>query len=178
MNLMLKGQLQIAWVAIILSATPASAEMPTAIDVSDGTVLLTVHAEGAQVYECKPVPGEKNLSQVGAPTWQFREPIATLIVDGKSIGRHYAGPNWDHVDGTGVKGKTVASVPGATPDDIPWLKLDIVNHRGDGILSDATTVQRINTRGGMLAGQCESAGTYRSVPYSADYVFLRGKNQR
>jgi hypothetical protein len=178
MNLMLKGPLQIVWVAIILSAARASAKMPTAIDVSDGTVLLTVHAEGAQIYECKPQPIEKNPSQVGALTWQFREPIATLMVDGKSIGRHYAGPNWDHADGSGVKGKAGASVPGATPDDIPWLKLDIVDHRGDGILSSATTVQRINTRGGMLLGRCESAGTYRSVPYSADYVFLRRKNQR
>jgi Protein of unknown function (DUF3455) len=178
MNFMLKGQLQIVWVAIILSATPASAEMPAAIDVSDGTVLLTAHAEGAQIYECQPAPSEKNPSQVGTPRWQFREPIATLIVDGKSIGRHYAGPNWDYMDGTAVKAKAVDSVPGATPDDIPWLKLDIVDHRGDGILSSATTVQRINTRGGMLLGQCESAGTYRSVPYSADYVFLRRKNQR
>ena len=36
-----------------------------------------------------------------------------------------------------------------------------------------TTVQRINTRGGKLAGACDAAGTFRSVPYSADYVFLR-----
>jgi Protein of unknown function (DUF3455) len=178
MNFMLKGQLKIVWVAIILSAAQASAEVPAAIDVSDGTVLLTVHAEGAQIYECKPAPVDKNSSRLGAPTWQFREPIATLMVDGRSIGRHYAGPNWDHIDGSGVKGKAAASVPGATPNDIAWLKLDIVEHRGEGILSSATTVQRINTRGGMLLGQCESAGTYRSVPYSADYVFLRGKNQR
>ena len=173
MNFMLKGQLRIVGVAIILSTGPALAEMPSAIDVSGGTVVLTVHAQGAQIYECKPAP-----SQAGAPTWQFREPIATLFVDGKTIGRHYAGPNWDHIDGTGVKGKTVANAPGATPDDIPWLKLDVVDHRGNGILSSATTVQRINTRGGMLLGPCESAGTFRSVPYSADYVFLRRKNQR
>jgi len=178
MRFMHKAKLPTIWVAIILSATRASAEMPTAIDVPDGTVLLTVHAQGAQIYECKPAPIDKNPSQGGAPTWQFREPIATLMVDGKSIGRHYAGPNWDHIDGAGVKGKTVASVPGATPDDIPWLKLDIVDHRGHGILSGATTVQRINTRGGMLLGPCESAGTYRSVPYSADYVFLRRKDER
>jgi hypothetical protein len=178
MNFMSQVQLKIVWVAIILSATRASAEMPTAIDVSDGTVLLTVHAEGAQIYECKPAPLEKSPSQVGARTWQFREPIATLIVDSKSIGRHYAGPNWDHIDGSGVEGKAAASVPGTTPDDIPWLKLDVVDHRGDGIISSATTVQRINTRGGVLQGQCESAGVYRSVPYSADYVFLRRRNQR
>jgi len=178
MNLMLKRQLQIVWVATILSATPASAEMPTAIDVSGATVLLTVHAEGAQIYECKPEPVEKSSSHVGAPTWQFREPIATLVVDGKSIGRHYAGPNWDHIDGSGVTGKTIASVPGTTPVDIAWLKLDVVGHRGNGLLSSATTVQRINTRGGGLQGQCESAGVFRSVPYSADYVVLRRGNQR
>jgi hypothetical protein len=72
-----------------------------------------------------------------------------------------------------VKGKTVASAPGATPNDIPWLKLNVVDRHGDGILSRATTVQRINTKGGMLQGHCESAGSLRSVPYSADYVFLR-----
>jgi Protein of unknown function (DUF3455) len=178
MNFLSKVPLKLVWVVIILSATRASAEMPATIDVSDGTVLLTVHAEGAQIYECKPVPVEKSSSQVGAPTWQFREPIATLVVDGKSIGRHYAGPNWDHIDGSGAKGKTAASAPGTAPDDIPWLKLDVVDHRGNGLLSGATTVQRINTRGGVLQGQCESAGVYRSVPYSADYVFLRRGNQR
>jgi hypothetical protein len=176
MNVMLKLPPHIVWVAIILSAAPAAAEVPSALAMPDATVLLTVHAEGAQIYECKPAPPEKNPSQAGALTWQFREPIATLIVDGKSIGRHYAGPNWDHIDGSGVKGKTAASVPGATPDDIAWLKLDVVDHRGDGMLSRATTVQRINTRGGMLQGQCDSAGAYRSVPYSADYVFLRNRD--
>ena len=27
--------------------------------------------------------------------------------------------------------------------------------------------------GGKLNGACDKAGTYESVPYSADYVFLR-----
>lgn len=176
MNVMLKIPSSIVWAAIILSAARASAEVPSAIAVSDGAILLTVHAAGAQIYDCKPAPLEKSPSQAGALTWQFREPIATLIVDGKTIGRHYAGPNWDHIDGSGVKGKTAASVPGTTPDDIAWLRLDVVDHRGDGTLSRATTVQRINTHGGMLQGPCDSAGGYRSVPYSADYVFLRSRD--
>jgi hypothetical protein len=176
MTFMLKMHPNIVWVALVLSAASASADVPSAIAVPDGAVLLTVHAQGAQIYECKPASLEKSASQAGALTWQFREPIATLIVDGKTIGRHYAGPNWDHVDGSGATGKTAASVPGATPDDIAWLKLDVVAHRGDGILSRATAVQRINTRGGMLQGQCDNAGEYRSMPYSADYVFLRHRD--
>ena len=41
------------------------------------------------------------------------------------------------------------------------------------VLTAATLVQRINTSGGALAGDCDRAGALRSVPYSADYVFLR-----
>jgi hypothetical protein len=36
-----------------------------------------------------------------------------------------------------------------------------------------TTVQRVNTTGGKAEGTCNKAGAYRSIPYSADYVFLR-----
>jgi hypothetical protein len=158
--------------ATLLFAVQASAQTPFAIAGRGNAVVATLHAEGAQIYDCKPDSGS-SAEQSRTLTWQFREPIATLIVDGKSIGRHYAGPNWDHVDGSGVKGKVMASAPGATPNDIAQLQLDVVEHRGAGILANATTVQRINTKGGVLQGPCESAGIYRSVPYSANYVFLR-----
>jgi len=49
----------------------------------------------------------------------------------------------------------------------------VASRRGSGILSDVTTVQRIHTQGGKLEGACDTVGTYRSAPYSADYVFLR-----
>ena len=150
----------------LLSARAAETPLPDAIAAPGETLVLAVHAEGAQVYECK-------AGTDGKPTWAFREPIATLLADGKTVGRHYAGPNWEHSDGSAVVGKVAASAPGATPNDIPWLKLDVISRRGSGVLTGATTVQRINTRGGKLEGACEKAGTYRSVPYSADYVFLR-----
>ena len=75
-----------------------------------------------------------------------------------------------------MKGKVTASAPAATPNDIPHLRINVVDHRGKGILANVTTVQRINTKGGMLEGSCENVGGYRSVPYSADYVFLRQSN--
>jgi len=172
MNVYLKVLLHAASRASVLLAVTASAQGPSAFEADKGTIIATLHAEGAQVYECKP-DTSKPASQVQALTWQFREPIATLIVGGQSIGRHYAGPNWDYIDGSGVKGKVVASAPAATSNDIPWLEIEVVEHRDDGILSDATTVQRINTKGGLAQGSCENAGQYLSVPYAADYVFLR-----
>ena len=150
----------------LMSARAAETPLPDAIAAPGEITVLTVHAEGAQVYECK-IGGD------GKPAWAFREPIATLLVDGKTVGRHYAGPSWEHSDGSAVVGKVAASAPGAAPGDIPWLKLDVVSHRGTGILSDVTTVLRIDTHGGKLDGTCDKAGAFRSVPYSADYVFLR-----
>jgi Protein of unknown function (DUF3455) len=149
-----------------MNTKAAEIPLPEAIAAPGETVVLTMHAEGAQVYECKAGPD-------GKLAWAFREPIATLLVDGKTVGRHYAGPNWEHSDGSAVVGKATGNAPGATPNDIPWLKLEVTAHRGNGILSGVTTVQRINTKGGKIEGPCDKAGTFASVPYSADYVFLR-----
>src|SRR3984893_183638 len=150
----------------LASAPAAETPLPDAIAAPGATVVLTVHAEGAQVYECK-------AGTDGRLTWAFREPIATLMADGKTVGRHYAGPNWEHSDGSAVVGKTIGNAPGATASDIPWLKLDVASRRGSGILGDVTAGYRIDTRCGKLEGACDSAGSYRSAPYSADYVFLR-----
>ena len=152
--------------APLMIASAAETPLPDAIAAPGETIVLSVHAEGAQVYECK-------ASADGKPAWAFREPVATLIVDGKTIGRHYAGPNWEHSDGSAVVGKAVGNAPGATANDIPWLKLEVASRRGNGALAGVTTVQRINTQGGKLDGACDKAGTFSSAPYSADYVFLR-----
>jgi hypothetical protein len=150
---------------LVMSAN-AQTPLPETIAAPGETIILTVHAEGAQVYECK-------AGADGKLAWAFREPIATLFVDGKTIGRHYAGPNWEHIDGSAVVGKATGNAPGATANDIPLLKLEVTSHRGNGVLSGVTTVQRINTKGGKVEGPCEVAGTFKSVPYSAVYVFLK-----
>jgi hypothetical protein len=155
---------------LLLSASLVTAHaetpLPDAIAAPGEAVVLAVHAEGAQVYECK-------AGAEGKLAWAFREPIATLMADGKTVGRHYAGPNWESVDGSAVVGKAIGNAPGAAPNDIPWLKLEVTSKRGSGILTSVTTVQRINTQGGKLDGACDKAGATRSAPYSADYVFLR-----
>jgi hypothetical protein len=146
--------------------TPAVAQTPDAIAAKGETVVLTLHAEGAQVYECKADPG-------GKLTWVFREPIATLMADGKTVGRHYVGPTWEHVDGSRVQGKPAGRAPGASAADIPWLKLEAVEPHGPGVLAGIATIQRINTKGGQFEGACDSAGATHAAPYAADYVFLR-----
>jgi len=153
-------------VAAALFASEATAQVPDPIAAPGERQVATLHAQGAQVYECK-------AGADGRLAWTFREPIATLLLDGKTVGRHYAGPNWDHIDGSGVTGKVLANAPGKTPNDIAWLKLEVTARRGSGVLSGVTTIQRINTAGGVMRGPCDKAGAFQSAPYATDYVFLR-----
>jgi len=118
-----------------LSAGVARAQLPDAIAALDAAPLVTLHAEGAQIYECK-------TGSDGKLTWTFREPIASLMLDGRTVGRHYAGPTWEHVDGSSVQAKVIGNAPGATANDIPWLKLEVVERRGTGALAGADIVQR------------------------------------
>jgi opacity protein-like surface antigen len=144
----------------------AQAEIPAAIATPGETLVATLHAQGAQIYECK-------ADTAGKLAWQFREPVAALIENGRTIGRHYAGPNWELDDGSVVTAKVAGRAPGATAQDIPLLKLEVTARRGSGRLADISTVQRLNTKGGVADGSCAKAGALLSVPYSADYAFYR-----
>jgi len=97
--------------AVVACATAAAAQEPPAIAAPGETMVATLHAEGAQVYECK-------AGSDGKLAWAFREPIATLVLDGKTVGRHYAGPSWEYIDGSAVVGKAVGNAPGKSASDI------------------------------------------------------------
>ena len=150
----------------MLSPLPAAAEVPDAIAAPGEIPVTSVHAVGAQVYECQYNPA-------GKLVWQFREPVATLLIAGKTVGRHYAGPTWELSDGGAVSAKVLARAPGAGANDIPLLKLEVTARRGFGKLGNVTTIQRLNTQGGNADAACDSSGALLSVPYTADYVFYR-----
>jgi hypothetical protein len=159
----------LALLMLPLTLANASAEdlLPGAIAAFPGeTVVLKAHAIGQQIYQCK-------AGADGKLAWALLEPIATLMVDSKLVGRHFKGPTWELGDGSAVVGKAIGDAPGQKAGDIAWLKLEVVSRSGSGKLSDVTTVQRINTLGGKLEDSCDRVGTTRSMPYSADYLFLR-----
>jgi hypothetical protein len=151
---------------LVSSALAADKPLPDAIAAPGQTVVLRVHAIGLQLYDCK-------AGDDGKLAWTFTAPQATLTADGKVVGHHGAGPSWELTDGSGVTAKAVGNAPGANANDVAWLKLEVTEHKGTGQLSDVTTVQRINTVGGVLKDACDRAGAGLGMPYSADYVFLR-----
>jgi hypothetical protein len=134
-------------------------------------LLLQVHAKGDQVYTCK-----EGVTQFA---WTLKAPDAQLFdKDGKPFGKHFAGPSWEASDGSRVTGKAVANAPSPDADSVPWLLVNIVSHEGTGVLSRATSIQRLNTKGGKApASGCDAAhaGQEVRVPYSADYLFYAPK---
>ena len=145
-------------------------EVPKIIEAPAGEeVVLEAHAKGVQIYACQAGADQK-------PAWVLQAPEADLAgATGKTIVHHSAGPAWKHEDGSEVTGRKATQVDAPKPDAIPWLLLTATGHKGEGILSRVTSIQRIHTKGGLApsAITCGAAriGTEARSAYEADYIF-------
>lgn len=150
------------------AAAEGAREALVAVGVPAGAVTVqVVQAQGVQIYVCAASAG-------GGPGWAFREPLATLLRDGATVGRHFAGPTWEMADGSWVTGRVVTQAAGERAEDIPWLRLAVVGHGGDGVLGAVTGVARVATHGGVFGGACDVVGAFHLEPYSAEYIFYSG----
>lgn len=163
--------------AFLAAAAPlllaACAQIPAAVPaplVPQGEVkVANVAAQGVQVYECRVGSG-------GTPAWTFVAPEADLLNPrGAVIGRHGAGPYWQTLDGSRVVGTVKARADAPKSGAIPWLLLGTRNDGKPGRWSQVSSVQRINTVGGVApATGCDDTtiGRAARVPYSAEYVLF------
>jgi Protein of unknown function (DUF3455) len=151
--------------ALTVPAPARAAEVPAAVASGVKGEIMKLHAEGVQIYECKAEAGK-------AAAWTFREPLAVLMKDGATVGRHYGGPSWELASGGAIAGKVDGQAPGSAAGDIKLLRLNVTERRGEGELTKASVIQRLETRGGAFAGPCETPGALHLEPYSAEYVFL------
>jgi hypothetical protein len=147
-------------------ATGAPAEHAATIAVNSGVPIAKLEAAGAQIYVCAKNAG-------GVLNWTFREPVATLLEEGKTVGRHFLGPTWEFADGSHVVGELVSKAPGKTAKDIPWLKLSVKEPPNSGLVAGATSILRIETKGGVFEGACDNEGELHPEPYAATYIFAK-----
>lgn len=149
--------------------------VPDAIQPPAGEELvLRARATGFQIYVCRP-------DADGKPAWTLKAPEAALFDEqGNVIGRHFGGPTWQLNDGSQITGKMVAKVDALDAEAIPWLLLTVTSNSGKGALSSVTSIQRVNTVGGLApeslppaAVECSpSTGEVEfKSSYSADYYF-------
>jgi hypothetical protein len=146
--------------------------VPDAVRVPPGhTVVMTSVGTGDLTYECRAKAGDAM-----AYEWAFVGPMARLTdASGKEVGKYYAGPTWEAMDGSKVTGKQVAVAP-AAPGSIPLQLVKAEPAMGSGAMTGVTYIQRVNTKGGaapMDACNAGVAGQKKTVAYQADYVFYK-----
>lgn len=157
-------------IAALAGAQDASRQdVPEKIKAPLGeVVVLRANASGSQIYTCQQ-------GSDGKYAWALKAPDAELRdAQGKTIGRHFAGPSWKLNDGSQVTGKAAARVDSPDAGAIPWLLVTVTGHSGDGVLSRVTSIQRIQTHGGQApANGCsaEKTGAETKSSYTAEYVF-------
>ena len=139
--------------------------------------------EGSQIYECQASASDPN-----SFAWKLQAPFALLRADNGTDVIHSTDPTWLFTkDGSEVKGKVGqytkpdgTIVPDtATPDanSLPWLRVDVTEHRGNsGLFSNVDEIQRLYTSGGIApTASCDRTAAndhvIMTVAYSAEYVF-------
>ena len=153
-----------------VSAKDGMVEVPAALNPNKLSIFRIVSATGVQVYTC-------SRNSAGAPGWILKGPDAQLFdSQNKLVGKHYAGPTWEDLNGGKVVGEVKTSMPAPVDKAVPWLLLDAKSHEGSGAFTQAQAIVRMGTIGGTTPGDgCGEgrAGQELRVPYTAVYVFLK-----
>jgi hypothetical protein len=152
-------------------------QIPQTLQAPAGEELfLEARAAGVQVYECGAKPGD-----AAAYVWNFRAPEASLAdAGGRPIGKHYAGPTWEALDGSRVVADVKARDAGPDAAAIPWLLLSVKSTAGSGTFEGTRSIQRVRTVGGIApATPCGAANAKEvaRVPYTATYNFYRTRDK-
>jgi hypothetical protein len=159
--------------APVADAALAAPTVPDQLRAPAGEVVsVKASAQGTQDYECKAGDG-------GTFAWKLVAPNAELSdTAGKPLGKHYAGPTWESVDGSKVVGELAQKADAPGGQAIPWLILKAKSTSGTGVFAKVTSVQRIDTTGGLApTSGCDSghAGARQSVAYRATYYFYTAR---
>src|SRR5215831_18131402 len=137
------------------------------------SLVLGARAVGVQIYEC-------TATTAGRFEWTLKAPEADLFDDtGRKVGKHYAGPTWEALDGSKVVGEVRARDDGPDKNAIPWLLLSAKSNSPTGALSQIKSIQRLQTSAGKppsTACDRSTAQQVARVPYTANYYFYAAKS--
>jgi len=173
----LTASLLVFLVAACATSQPPMAKVQVPDKLKPGAnelLAMIVPAKGVQIYECR-----ARTDQVGGYAWAFVAPEADLFdARGNRTGRHYAGPHWEATDGSKILGTVKERADAPVADAIPWLLLSARSVGSEGSFSKVTSIQRVNTVGGVAPKTgCSqaTAGTPARIDYTADYYFFTAK---
>lgn len=169
-------RLAIVSLTAALAATPALALLeppgiaPRLRASANELPSFVLSANGVMVYQCK-----ATIANPDAYAWFFVAPDATLY-DGNHEVARMATPNLLESldDGSSLSGIVRAAQP--SPGTLPWTLSQAQPIGDSGLFANVSSVQRVNTRGGLppAAGcNADNDGAESRVAFNADYYFYR-----
>jgi len=154
-----------------IAAISEPAGLAPALRVSlDEEPAFVLSGNGVQVYQCR-----LGLSVPDSYVWSFVAPDATLY-EGSRTAARLATPNLveSTSDRSSVSG-FVRSMQPAGGNNLPWTTMRAP--LGDtGQFAGVTSIQRVNTNGGMAPAtgcNADNVGNEARVAYNADYYFYK-----
>jgi hypothetical protein len=169
---------RIAFALAALAAMPAFSAIPEPSGLgralrasADEEPAFVLSARGTNLFQCK--------ARGDAPdayAWYFVAPEATLYEGARVAGSHRAvGQFESDGDRTSVFGVIRATQPGGA-DNLPWVAMRAVPTGDSGMFAGVTTIQRVNTAGGVAPAEgctAANAGNEARVNFTADYYFYK-----
>ena len=129
---------------------------------------FVLSADGVHVFECK--------AAAGGFSWTFVAPDVTLYEGGRSVATQTVPNLWESSSDRSSVSATVRSTQAAGGTALPWALMTAVPLSETGMFAGVTSIQRVNTSGGVApASGCgaSSAGSETRVPFTADYYFYK-----
>lgn len=169
-------RLAFACFAATLATTPAFALLepqglaPRLAAPASERPAFMLSGNGVMIYQCKATLANPNVY-----AWYFVAPDATLYDGAHEVAR-MATPNTLESldDASSLSGVLRAAQP--SPGALPWTLSQAQPVGETGLFADVSSMQRVNTRGGLPpAGGCnaDNDGAESRVAFSADYYFYR-----
>jgi hypothetical protein len=164
--------------ASLLAATPALAAISPPAGISSILIpstseepVFALHAEGAHVFECKPFASDPDRY-----AWAFSAPEATLYDAGRPVARHVAEQAFEALGDRSAVTGAIRSRQDGGAGNLPWLLLRAEATPDSGLFAGITSVQRVNTAGGIAPAEgCDvnNVGKEARSAFKADYYFYR-----
>ena len=153
-------------ISALLPLSAASAQMPETIAAPGEALVARLHAEGAQIYECKAErPGSSPGNSVSRSP---RCSTATRPSAGTMPARTGSSP-------TAARSRRASAAARPAPRRRTSRCSSSRSRRSaaQAFFPTSRPSSGIDTKGGVAEGACPTAGALLSVPYAADYVFLK-----
>jgi hypothetical protein len=155
----------------IAAINPPGGITSTLTASADEEPAFMLRAQGVHVFECKPLAAD--------PTrfaWTFSAPDVTLYDAGRPVARNAAENMFEALADRSTVTGAIRSRQDGGANNLPWLLLRAQSTPDDGLFAGVTSVQRVNTSGGVAPDSgcdVDNAGKEARAALTADYYFYR-----